>query len=135
MMDVEKCIAEIEAAIADQSLYDLRRRGLRQALTIVRSHAKHPADDDTVIDEMWLRSIGFTVRYEFGLRLRIKTDETSCDFVLVCADYMNLPCCWELWNENPNPVDNEGAALPVSPVTRGQLRCLLAALGVEEKST
>lgn len=40
MMDVEKCIAEIEAAIADQSLYDLRRRGLRQALTIVRSHAK-----------------------------------------------------------------------------------------------
>lgn len=103
---------------------------LNKLIFVARAHvAEHSADDGQLLTEAWLISAGFVKRGLYALARTIET--ATCTFVLSCADYENLPCCWEMWNEFDDNTEPEGSCLPCQPKTRGEVRRLCEALGIE----
>ncbi len=118
-------IGKWEAKAGDSPVAELVRNAMKLAEGFIN---EHPADDAEPITEEWLSSIGFSKRGMFAMD--IKVPSKTCTFALSCADYENLPCCWELWNEFDDSTPSEGACLPCQPQNRGDVRRLADALGI-----
>ena len=84
--------------------------------------AEHPADEDEPIDEDWLRSIGFHVNTGDDYYLWINSPNQDFDIQY-----------WDDWEEFRFATSKSDYDVPVSIKTRGQLRDLLKALGLETK--
>ena len=97
--------------------------------------ALNPADGDELIDEKWLREIGFRESerpYGYVLRIALKWKIATNPTYLVLADPPNITeSPWELVSELGDG-ETEGTMIAEQITTRNELRLLLAALGVDK---
>jgi len=97
------------------------------------SHIDASRDDGVVVDEAWLRSIGFVDFKDSMYAVAIKMPSTTtCTNWLVCSDSPNAEeCPWEVWNIHPGRRGLiEKSLICEFITTRGQLRRLLEALNI-----
>lgn len=86
--------------------------------------AEHPADDSLAIDEEWLRSVGFSVLWDVEKEFRFPT-ATDAHLALFCPSRREgYSCC----------LGGPSSYAPLPDIrTRGDLRLLCRALGIEMK--
>jgi hypothetical protein len=91
---------------------------------------EHSADEDTPIDEAWLRSVGGITYADFRFTGEVffKQDKASID----CTRQLVACVCQKTadWQDEANRI----ASVPF-PATRGQLRTLCRALGIKLEET
>lgn len=97
--------------------------------------AEHPADDGEPITKEWLKSLGFSDSgYSFIITGEKDYGEDVARFRLACNgdDWTDGNCSWE-FHLRSIELEEQGGMLPCEPKTRGDLRRLCRALGIELK--